>query len=249
MKTIGERLAKAMNSRGYTKNKLAVEAGIHPSTIKNYIENIGTPDNLKLEKVSNILQINFEWLRSGFGPMIEENEVELIETNVNEPQELYSNKNGNVYYEKNGKLYVSVKLVPVKAFGSYLSEFQDPDFFDSLPETREFKVDHMGRGNYICFEVKGDSMNGGKIDDSKDGAELLCRELGRHLWKGGFKENALGWVIVHKDTIVFKDIKSVNMETGDMVLSSRSGLPQHPDFTVNLNDVCQIWKVIKRTQD
>lgn len=221
-----------------TQQDLADELGIDRRTVINYEKGEPIPHS-KIKLLEHIFSEKEKLYDiSNAQPLV-----------VKDPQELYANKNGNVFFEEDGKLYVSVKLVPVKAFGSYLSDFQDPDFFDSLHETRKFKVDHMGRGNYICFEVKGDSMNGGKIDDSKDGAELLCRELGRQHWKDGFRDSPLGWVIVHRDTIVFKDIKSVDMNTGDMVLSSRSGLPQHPDFTVNLNDVRQIWRVIKRTQD
>lgn len=169
-------------------------------------------------------------------------------TNVlNEPHEIYENNNGNQFIElKNGKYKIKVKKVPVKAFGSYLSDFQNVEFIEDLEEVT-FTVDHIGKGKYLCFEVEGDSMNGGGIDDAPDGAELLCRELGKHHWKDGFRESKYGWVIVHKKTVLFKDIKNLNLETGDIICSSRSGLPNHPDFTINLNDVNQILKVIKRT--
>lgn len=166
---------------------------------------------------------------------------------INEPKEQIPNKNGNVFEELGeGKYKIFVKKVPVKAFGSYLSDFQDAEFYEELKQV-SFTVDHIGRGNYICFEVEGNSMDGGSINDAPEGAELLCRELGRHHWKDGFYDSIYGWVIVHKDTVVYKDIKDFNLETGDIVCSSRSGLPQHPDFTINLNDVRQIWKVIKRS--
>ena len=164
-----------------------------------------------------------------------------------ESLEVYENSNGNKFIElKNGKFKIIVKKVPVKAFGSYLSDFQNVGFLDELEEV-SFTVDHLGKGKYMCFEVDGDSMNGGQLDDSPDGTELLVRELGRQHWKDGFKESKYGWVIVHKQTVLFKDIKSLNTETGDIICSSRSGLPNHSDFTINLNDVLQILKVIKRT--
>lgn len=167
---------------------------------------------------------------------------------VNEPQaSIYENSNGNKFIElKSGKLKIFVKKVPVKAFGSYLTDFQNVDYIDDLEEI-SFTVDHIGKGKYMCFEVEGDSMNGGQLDDTPDGAELLCRELGRQHWKDGFRDSQYGWVIVHKKTVLFKDIKSMDISTGDIVCSSRSGLPNHPDFTINLNDVLQIFKVIKRT--
>lgn len=161
--------------------------------------------------------------------------------------EFYENTNGNKFVElKNGKFRITVKKVPVKAFGSYLSDFQNVNFYEDL-EDISFTVDKIGKGNYMCFEVEGDSMNGGGIDDSPDGAELLCRELGRQHWKDGFRESKYGWVIVHTKTVVFKDLANFNNETGDIECHSRSGLPQHPNFTINLNDVSQIFKVLKRT--
>lgn len=166
---------------------------------------------------------------------------------VNKSVEVYENSNGNKFIElKNGRFKIIVKKVPVKAFGSYLSDFQNVGFLDELEDV-SFTVDHLGKGKYMCFEVDGDSMNGGQLDDTPDGAELLVRELGRQHWKDGFKESKYGWVIVHRQTVLFKDIKSFNPETGDIICGSRSGLPNHSDFTVNLNEVNQILKVIKRT--
>lgn len=160
---------------------------------------------------------------------------------------LIENKNGNRFIElKSGKMKIFVRKVPVKAFASYITDFQDAEYLDDLEEV-SFTVDHVGRGKYMCFEVDGDSMNGGGIDDSPDGAELLCRELGRQHWLDGFRDSKYGWVIVHQKTVLFKDIKSFDESTGEIVCSSRSGLPQHPDFTINLDDVVQIFKVIKRT--
>jgi len=163
-----------------------------------------------------------------------------------ETSEVIANRSGNVFELKDGRYRIFVKKVPVKAYGSYLSDFQDPDFYDELEEI-SFNVDHLGRGNYIAFEVQGESMNGGGINDAPEGAELLCRELGRQHWKDGFRDSQYGWVIVHKDTVLYKDIKYFNKETGDIVCSSRNKLPQYPDFTINLNEVRQIWKVIKRS--
>lgn len=225
---------KIRESLGYTQEEFGNLIGVSRNTVMNY-EKGGTIPKSKRQILNELITNKHNIVQSDSNTI-----------SVAEPQELYSNKNGNVYYERNDKLYISVKLVPVKAFGSYLSEYQDSDFYESL-EHREFRVDHMGRGNYICFEVEGNSMDGGNINDAPAGAELLCRELGRQHWKDGFRDSIYGWVIVHNNTVVFKDITDFNPETGDIVCSSRSGLPQHPDFTINLNDVRQIWKVIKRS--
>lgn len=245
--TTEQRIKLVYESTGLTQKEFAARLGLTQQTVSYVLNGERKAGEKFLTGImENFKDVNPKWLMTGIGEMkSDSNEFNIIPRDVTEQ---LANKSGNVFELQNGKFRIFVKKVPVKAFGSYLSDYQDPDFFESLEEV-EFTATHLGRGNYICFEVKGDSMNGGHIDDTKDGAELLCRELGRQHWKDGFRDSPLGWVIVHKDTIVFKDIKDVNMETGEAVLSSRSGLPQHPDFTINLNDVRQIWKVIKRTQD
>ncbi len=196
-------------------------------------------------------KVNPSWLMNGEGNMF----LEDLTNSINEAavtyrtkdREVLSNKNGNQFKElNNGKFKIYVKKLPVRAFGSYLTDYQNTDFLEELEEI-SFTVDHLGRGKYMCFEVEGDSMNGGGINDTPEGSELLVRELAQHHWKDGFRDSPYGWVIIHKSTVLFKDIKAFNKETGDIVCSSRSGLPQHADFTINLNDVRQIFKVIKRT--
>jgi len=221
---------------GLTQQQLATELGVDRRTIINYEKGESIPES-KAKLIDIILARNVKPVQA-IGS-------EINSLSVSDPSEQFANTNGNVFELKGGKFRIYVKKVPVKAFGSYLSDYQDPDFFEELEDV-SFTVDHFAKGRYICFEVQGDSMDGGNINDAPEGAELLCRELGRQHWKDGFRNSVYGWVIVHKDTVIYKDITELNSETGDIVCHSRSGLPQHPDFTINLNEVRQVWKVIKR---
>ena len=67
MDTIGDRLQYAIRLKGLNANKLSILTGVHASTIKNYIDNKGKPDFLKLEKISSTLDINHDWLITGMG--------------------------------------------------------------------------------------------------------------------------------------------------------------------------------------
>lgn len=67
MDTIGERLQYIIRLKGLNANKVSLLTGLHASTIKNYIDNKGKPDFLKLEKISNELHVNYDWLISGKG--------------------------------------------------------------------------------------------------------------------------------------------------------------------------------------
>ena len=178
---------------------------------------------------------------------------ELFENTQNqtilEPEQVYffENKNGNQFYEKaSGSIYVKVPLLPFEAFASYAETLEVGKPIKDL-EIEEFAVDQYGKGNYMAFKVRGDSMNGGSIEDTPDGAKVLARELGRQHWKDGFNDTEYGWIILCKENIFHKDIVAYDAETGDITLHSRNKSPEYSDFTINLNDCYQIFKVIKRT--
>lgn len=229
-----EELINIRTQLDLTQEKFAALAGVSLRTVQYWEEGSNIPKS-KHEFLRNLLIKSYN--KTDEKPLI-------VKEQSPEP---FINKNGNRFVElKNGKYKIFVKKVPVKAFGSYLSDFQNVRFLDDLEEV-SFTVDQIGKGKYMCFEVEGESMNGGKLDDTPEDAELLCRELGRQHWKDGFRDSKYGWVIVHKQTVLFKDIKDFNKKTGEIVCSSRSGLPNHPDFTINLDDVLQILKVIKRS--
>lgn len=160
--------------------------------------------------------------------------------------DILENTNGNKYSELNdGTFDVEVKMLPFKAYATYL-ESLETGTINTEYETTVFNVDKFGKGNYMAFVVKGDSMNGGKIDDTPDGAKVLGRELGRHLWKDGFYDSAYGWVIMCKQNIFHKDITDFCPEKGIITCHSRNDSPEYADFELYLNDVYQIFKVIKR---
>lgn len=167
---------------------------------------------------------------------------------VLEPKTEYlTNTNGNQFYEKSpGNLYVRVPLLPFEAYASYAETLEVGKPIKDL-DVEEFAVDQYGKGNYMAFKVRGDSMNDGKLYDTPNGATLLGRELGRHHWMDGFNPNALGWVILCKQNIFHKDIVDFNKETGEITCHSRNSSPEYSDFTLHLNDVYQIFKVIKQT--
>ncbi|WP_448607187.1 hypothetical protein [Paenimyroides ceti] len=168
---------------------------------------------------------------------------EEIINGVNKPNTL---KNGLTYHPLNdGTFDVEVKVLPFKAYASYLDSFSKGVIYDEM-ETAVFNVDHQGQGNYMAFIIKGDSMNGGKLNDTPDGAKVLGRELGRQHWRDGFYECDYGWIILSKQNIFHKDIVGFDKETGEITCHSRNESPEYCDFKLSLNDVNQIFKVIKR---
>ncbi len=166
--------------------------------------------------------------------------------NNTEP-EIMTNSNGNKFVEKeDGSFNVTVKMMPFEAYASHLETLNDANVVHEWEEVT-FDVSQYGRGNYMAFRTKGDSMNGGKLNDTPDGSLVLGRELGNHHWQDGFRATDYGWIILSKENIFHKDIVNFDKETGNITCHSRNPSPEYSDFQLNLNDVYQIFKVIKRT--
>lgn len=157
------------------------------------------------------------------------------------------NKNGNKFTETaDGQKIIEVSILPFEAYAKYLEEGNDAGFFEEY-EKITFAVDKLGKGNYLGFRISGDSMNGGRIDDTPNKAIVLGRELQRQHWVDGFGESRHGWIILTNKNILFKDIVAFDKEKATIICHSRNDSPEYCDFPLSLNDVNKIFKVIKRT--
>lgn len=248
MSKFKDRLAEALKHLKLSNYRLATDLKISKSTVGNYLKGISSPNSANLDVITGYLEkrgINKNWLITGEGEMVSNYSMK---TTIHDSNQTYiTNKNGNIFKElPDGSYDVQVPIIPFSAYASYLESVETGTVNEDF-ETTVFKVDRVGRGNYKAFVVRGDSMDGGHIHDTEDGSTVLGRELGRHHWKDGFKPNKYGWIILCRQNIFHKDITGFDPETGNITCHSRNTSPEYADFELNLNEVYQIFKVIKRT--
>lgn len=231
-----ENIIKEIKDRGITAYKIAESTGLTEVGINKILNGTSkNPREKTLETLENYLQNKNNSLHNS-----------LVKADYENEAEIFINKNGIRFFEyPNGTIKVEVKKVPFKAYASYLESYNDEEKLNLEFEKTTFTVDKIGRGNYLAFCVKNESMNGGGIDDTPDGAEVLGRELGRHLWTDGFHKSKYGFILLTKKAIYHKDIKNYNKEDGMLLLASRN--PKDGNFEININDVYSIYHVIKRT--
>jgi len=167
---------------------------------------------------------------------------EFSTSHVNEPPAKY--ETAKVLSASN---LMEVPLVNQYAYAGYLSGFKDGEYLESLP-TVPFIVDKQYKGKYLCFQIKGDSMEDGTDRSYKEGSIALGRELGRQHWKSKFRIDRYRFIIVHRtDGILIKEIIKHDVERGLITLHSYN--PMHEDFNVKLDDVLQLFNVIKVVRD
>lgn len=138
---------------------------------------------------------------------------------------------------------IHVPLVNQYAYAGYLSGYQTDTYIDSLP-TIPFIADHEMKGNYIAFEVKGDSMNDGTEESYLEGDKLFCREIPQHLWVDS-KLHIRKWdfVIVHEEGILIKRIIDHDVQNHTITVHSLNDF--YPDKVIDLADVRQIFNVVE----
>jgi DNA-binding XRE family transcriptional regulator len=206
-----------------TQKDLALKIGVSPNTIYNY-ENNGVIPKAKITL---------------FEKLFKEYDSENHNINIlSEPSEV------NVYgFESVNASIMEVPLVNQYAYGGYLNGFSDSEWLESLPRI-PFIIDKEYKGNYLCFEVKGDSMENDGPESIPEGSILLCRNIRSDYWKSKLHINKWDFVIVHKEFgIVVKRIIDHNVASGELTLHSLNDYYQ--DFKINLQDVKQIFNIVE----
>ncbi|MDR0228921.1 MAG: helix-turn-helix transcriptional regulator [Flavobacteriaceae bacterium] len=249
---------------GQAKNQtdLAEQLGYTKSSFSQIINGKVNLSDLFIRKLTTFAPlINPAWIQSGEGQMlIESTPITSNNTPTPDPNyydteatvhiddanpEMMYNSHGNKFtFYPDGRIYIEVLKIPFSAHASYVTRYNDDVVLRSEFDSIQFRVDKFGLGHYMAFDVVGDSMNGGSIDDTPNGAEVLGREVNKHLWNGGFHNTRYGFIVITKEATFHKDITAYNVEDGLLTLSSRNSA--HPSFVYPVDDVYQIFHVIKR---
>jgi hypothetical protein len=255
METSKERIEKFLAHSKKSKNAAGVLIGDKNGMRFTHVLNGRNEISEKFASdiVSKFPEIRYGWLLNGEGDMVDLsklNESENIEQFIVKDsfeQFVVTNKNGNeISNMPDGSFLMRVPLVPVKAYARYISEGDSAQFLENA-EFVFFRVDHVAKGKYLAFVIKGDSFWNEGGYDTPDKAIVLVRELQRTHWKDGFRESELGWIIVTHHNVVIKDIINQDLINGIITCHSRNPSPEYSDFTLSLDeDVKSIWKVIKR---
>jgi phage repressor protein C with HTH and peptisase S24 domain len=137
---------------------------------------------------------------------------------------------------------MNVPLVNQYAQAGYLSGFTDEEYTESLP-TIPFTDDVEHRGEYVCFEVKGDSMDNGTYESYLEGDILLCRNIRQDFWMSKLHINKWDFVIIHKEKgILVKRIIKHDVEKGIITLHSLN--EYYDDFEIHLKDVAKLFNIV-----
>lgn len=148
-----------------------------------------------------------------------------------------------------------VYVIPIKGRGGLENAFYDDLILSKLKKEKlQLKKKASEGSRYFKIEVEGVSMDDSTndFDGSKyslaEGDWAYCRSIARTYWKSKLHINSVKVFCFFHNTrgIIFKKIKSHNVETGELVLTSLNpDKNKFPDFTINVAECSYICNVIK----
>ena len=218
--TVKQRLIKFLEYKKLGQNKFERMVGLSLGYVsKLRIE----PSPTKLRMIINAFpELNSDWLLTGDGEMI-------VPNNEVTPK---------IFPRRAG-----IPLVSQYAYAGYLAGYGDAEYIESLPLI-DFTPDREMTGNWLAFEVRGDSMDDGSKNSYVQGEIVICREVEPYLYKDcplHYKQR--DFVIVHEDGILIKQVIAHDVEHHTIVIHSLN--PEYPDRTIDLAQVRQIFSVVE----
>lgn len=207
-----------------------VKADLSPSFITGIGRGIGRGAKEKIQKTYPSLNVG--WLDTGEGDMLK------ADAPITQP----SQENSVRPLVSSDRDWVEIPLVPHRAKAGALSDFGDP-CWEEDKQTMPVLIDKRLKGDYLLFEVSGDSMNDGTSTAFLDGDVLLCRVLPKSDWQYGIKKRGETYCVVATDAegIVLKEVVNHDKATNEITCHSLNS--QYKDYSVKLDDVQGIFYV------
>lgn len=167
---------------------------------------------------------------------------------VQENSELYTNNFGNTFMPlEDGRYLMGSPIVPSYAKGGRMAGFADSEYFEELPK-HYVVVDRIHRGKYLTFDMIGESMDCNSRDYIAPGARITAREIKKELWVGAklHLNDYKDFIIEHVEGLSVKRI--IAHDTNNYIITCHSlneDKEKYPDFDLNLNDVLNLFNIIK----
>lgn len=228
MSDVKDRLNEYIKVKNITVREFERGANLSNGYVSSIRRGIGRDS---LDKIlEQYTDLNRDWLLYGEGKMLNQDQ-----SNANAEEILPAG-------------WMNVPVVPVTAQAGYTNGYGDAEYIDSL-DRMPFPVDRQYKGRYICFEVRGDSMDDGTSQSILDGDFVLAREIGRTLWED-YKLHFNKWlafvIVTREEGIMIKQI--IDHDVTNHIITLHSLNPLFHDYQVSLENVLEIYNVVQVTR-
>lgn len=221
METLKNRLIAFLKAKGLSQKRFEQAVGLSNGYVNNIRATIGAGTLQKI--LGTYPELNQEWLLTGEGTMMKESDE------------------ARTFVGEHGRR--GIPLVTQYAQAGYLTGYGDPEYLESLPLV-DFTPDREMTGNWLAFEVRGDSMDDGSWEALRAGDILVTREVAPHLWKDSkLHIHRRDFVLVCTEGILVKRIVGHDVERHVITIHSLN--PDYDDREVDLATVHQIFSIVE----
>ncbi|MDP3469814.1 MAG: hypothetical protein Q8S11_15845, partial [Daejeonella sp.] len=151
-----------------------------------------------------------------------------------------------------GTISMRIPVIRQRAYAGYLRGYEDPEYYEDAP-TMTIDVYKEHKGNYLAFEVVGDSMTTFDPKEARqsiyDGYFVVGREVQRQHWKYKLHTHYVdSWIIIHQtEGILIKKIINHDVENGIITIHSLNpDKDLYPDQDLQLEEVQQIFNIVQK---
>ena len=222
-----ERIKSIQSEKGMTNRSFAINAKIDPSHYNKMLTCEKPISERTVMRICEAYGINRDWLMTGEGRKY-----------IADIQEASPITDAHI---------VKIPLVGQYAYAGYLSGYADREYIEQLP-TIPFMPDRTMTGNYLAFEIHGDSMDDGTRDAYCQGDIVICREVEPYNYQHSalhFKRR--DFVLVCVDGILIKRVIAHDVERHVITIHSLN--PEFQDREIDLSQVKQIFSIIESRQN
>lgn len=230
-----QKIKEIADEKGKLIKDLIEETGIKKGTLFNYMKGKTAITLEAFLKISDVLKVPpLELLAVVQNIKLNNDAAEMIHDmeSTRDTEQIKSNS-------------INVMMIPLVnqyAYAGYLSGFENEGYVGELPKM-PYLADRQYKGNYVFFEVKGDSMDNGSYESYLEGDLILCRDVRQDFWSSKLHINKWDFVIVHKEEgILLKRIIEHDVEKRMLTLHSLN--EYYDDIEVHLKDVAKIFNVV-----
>ena len=240
-----------MQGKASSQRELALQMGYNPSAFSQILNGrVPVSEKFLGRLAAYEPMVNIDWVRTGRGEMLVSPNPDINVVPADEEGDMEyitENTHGVRFYKKGKQLLMAVKHVPYAAFGRFAN---DSDRLE--PQNEEwgeeiYEVDRVARGNYLSFEVQGDSMDTGSRHSFEAGDKVLVRELEQVFWTDRLRFNDWPyWVVVFGSSVLLKQMIAQDQEHGILTFHSLNPSPEYADFNLCVDDIRGLYKVIRK---
>lgn len=169
--TIGEKIKAFRKQRKLSVAKFALMYGLSQDNLYKWEKGTKPSDPDDYKRLEKILENNPDSLSNISNANI-----------IGEPVSTYTSKKKEFIQLSDGKYIMATPLINKKAHAGYLTGWGDEEYIEELPK-HSIIVEKPHRGEYLSFEVAGDSMDDGTSRSICDKDIVTGRKIERSHWK------------------------------------------------------------------